>query len=155
MHRLRLIPKGNKMKKSRKWVLGIVAAVVVLMIIGGLTESSDKEADTQQEAESLPTIAASELAFAYEQNTVAADARFKGKRFKISGVITNINTGITGKPYVVLQGVNQFMGPQFQFAKESNEALARLQKGMLITMVCTGRGDVAKTPMSDKCSLVN
>lgn len=46
---------------------------------------------------------------------------------------------------------NQFMQPQFELDKTHANYAAGLQSGMRITMTCRGRGDVAKTPMSDEC----
>ncbi len=48
----------------------------------------------------------------YDRNTVAADQQFKGKRFKLTGVVDSINTDLFGYPNVTLRGgVNQFMEP--------------------------------------------
>ena len=59
-----------------------------------------------------------------------------------------------GDPYVTLEGgVNQFMEPQFGFDKSASTQLASLYKGATITLVCTGKGDIAKTPMWGSCTL--
>ncbi|HBN9704022.1 tRNA_anti-like [Pseudomonas aeruginosa] len=101
-------------------------------------------------------VSAQQLAQAYDRNTVAADQQFKGKRFKVSGVVDSINTDLFGNPYVTLRGgVNQFMQPQFELDKAHANYAAGLQSGMRITMTCRGRGDVAKTPMSDECVPAN
>ena len=103
----------------------------------------------------MPTVSASDLARAYEANTVAADRAFKGARFKVTGVVGDINTDLFGKPYVTLRGgVNEFMEPQFGFDKDDTDRLATLRKGSKVTLVCTGAGDVAKTPMSRDCRLL-
>ncbi|PZE09592.1 hypothetical protein DMX10_30395 [Pseudomonas sp. 57B-090624] len=108
-----------------------------------------------REIEALPLYKASDLARAYADNTVAADQEFKGRRFKVTGTVVAINTDFLGKPYVSLKGgVNQFMEPQFAFDKDQVDDLAELRKGMKVTFVCTGRGDVAKTPMSRDCTLL-
>jgi tRNA_anti-like len=97
---------------------------------------------------------ASDIAQAYEENSVAADQRFKGKRFRITGTVADISTDFMGDPYLTLKGgVNQFMEPHFGFEKSSSDALASLYKGATVTLVCTGKGDVAKTPMWDSCTL--
>ena len=115
---------------------------------------------SQQEARasriaSLSTFTAAQLAAAYDRNTVAADQQFKGKQFKVTGVVSSINTDFRGRPYVTLQGgVNQFMEPQFSFEDAKDPAIARLQKGSKVTLACTGNGDIAKTPMSEDCEFV-
>lgn len=169
------------MKFLFKWALIIVAGLAVLgMITNALKSPEEKAADKaaaaqhqveRQQAEAvkrqaaidaekkalaeMPVVTAQALASSYDANTVAADARFKGKRFKVTGTVSDINTDFSGDPYVTLRGgVNQFMEPQFGFDKSDSGQLAALSKGSKVTMVCTGKGDIAKTPMSEDCSLL-
>lgn len=106
--------------------------------------------------EPLFAVSAQQLAQAYDRNTVAADQQFKGKRFKVTGVVGSINTDMFGSPYVTLRGgVNQFMEPQFELDDVHADYAAGLQSGMRIGLICTGGGDVAKTPMSKDCEPAN
>ncbi|WP_421534524.1 OB-fold protein [Pseudomonas marginalis] len=124
------------------------------------SSTPSKPVVSQQEARasriaSLSTITTSQLAAAYDRNTVAADQQFKGKQFKVTGIVSSINTDFRGRPYVTMQGgVNQFMEPQFSFEDAKDPAIAQLQKGSKITLACTGNGDIAKTPMSKDCEFV-
>lgn len=118
--------------------------------------SQSLPAKTAAPAEPLPEVSAQQLAQAYDSNTVAADQRFKGKRFKVTGAVDSINTDMFGNPYVTLRGgVNQFMEPQFELDDTHANYAATLQSGMRISLICTGRGDVAKTPMSKGCVPAN
>ena len=59
-------------------------------------------------------------------------------------------------PHVTLRGgVNQFMEPQFELDDAHASYAAGLQSGMRISLICTGRGDVSKTPMSKDCAPAN
>lgn len=162
------------MKKVLKWIGIAFVGLIVLGAIINATKSpeqkaaeaaaseqeqakqaEEKLAQARQEMAALPTITASDLATAYKENTVAADMQYKDKKFKISGIVTDINTNIMGDPYVTLKGgVNQFQEPQFSFEKSEAAKLANLKKGSKVTLVCIGKGDVAKTAMSDSCLLV-
>ncbi|NIX94778.1 hypothetical protein HCG45_18780 [Pseudomonas fulva] len=169
------------MKFLLKWAFIIFGGLMVIGMISNAMKSPEERAAEQaareqsqaerQQAEAeqrqakieaekkaiadMPTVTAQALASAYDDNTVAADARFKGKRFKVTGTVLDINTDFTGDPYITLRGgVNQFMEPQFGFEKSDAEQLAVLRKGSKVTLLCTGRGDVAKTPMSKDCSLL-
>jgi len=141
------------------FLLGVVAAMFSddkAPSSGSNSSSAASEPADAPEHEPLPEVTARELAQAYDENTVAADTRFKGLRFRVSGVVTDINTDFMGDPVIVLRGgVNQFMEPQFGFDKKAAQALAQVRKGSTVTMECEGKGDVAKTPMSDDCELVN
>ncbi|WP_206860780.1 OB-fold protein [Lysobacter changpingensis] len=116
--------------------------------------AADKTAEAQRVADSLPAITAAEYASAYEENTVAADALYKGKQFKVTGTIEDINTDFMGDPYLTLRGTNEFSSPQFGFSKANLSALGALKRGERVTLICTGKGDIAKTAMSDECSLL-
>ena len=104
-------------------------------------------------AEPPVEVKGSTLAKDYEENTVAADQKYKGKRLLITGVITDISTDFTGDPYVVVRGTNDSMGPQLQFKKADLDQLASLKKGATIKALCTGNGDIAKSPMNKNCAL--
>ncbi len=110
---------------------------------------------TKSEVTNLPSYTAHDLAQAYDENTVAADQLFKSKNFKVSGTVADINTDLFGNPYLTLRGgVNQFLEPQFGFDKGAAAQLGKLRKGMKVNLVCTGHGDVVKTPMSGDCTLL-
>ena len=147
-------------------VIGFVwlALMVVAMASGDRPSSKPAPASSSQSqpakvvapVEPLLEVSAQQLAQAYDRNTVAADQQFKGKTFKVTGVVDSINTDLFGNPYVTLRGgVNQFMEPQFELDEAHANYAAGLQSGMRISLVCTGRGDVAKTPMSKDCVPAN
>jgi len=104
-------------------------------------------------AEPMKAYTAIQVAKSYDENTVAADALFKDKKVKVTGRITDINTDFMGNPYLVLAGTNQFMGPQFKFEKSDMSVMAALKKGATVSVICTGIGDVVKTPMFEDCSM--
>lgn len=116
-------------------------------------DDAASSAKWQQEWEEVTAISATDIAKAYEENTVAADQIYKKKLFKVRGVVTNINTDFAGDPYITMDGTNQFSQPHFSFSKGDLEQLAKLKKGVTITLICKGGGDIAKTPMANECKL--
>lgn len=136
------------------------ALVLIAMASGDRSPSKPTAASNSQSqpakvtapVEPLMEVSVQQLALAYDRNTVAADQQFKGKYFKVTGVVDAINTDMFGNPYVTLRGgVNQFMEPQFELDHAHSDYAAGLSQGMRISLTCKGRGDVAKTPMSDEC----
>ncbi|VVP19610.1 hypothetical protein PS850_03806 [Pseudomonas fluorescens] len=114
-----------------------------------------KRQDEENAAQPLKAYTARDIATAYSRNTVAADLVFKDQQFKVTGVIVNINTDYRGQAYVTLKGgVNQFMEPQFTLADSQKYRAAGLQQGSKLTLACTGRGDIAKIPMADDCTII-
>ncbi|WP_180962749.1 OB-fold protein [Pseudomonas guariconensis] len=146
-------------------LIGFAWLAVMLVAMASGDRPSDKAdtATTQSQPAKVAApvtplfeVSAQQLAQAYDRNTVAADQQFKGKTFKVTGVVDSINTDLFGSPYVTLRGgVNQFMEPQFQLDDAHANYAAGLQSGMRISLICTGRGDVAKTPMSKDCAPAN
>jgi tRNA_anti-like len=146
-----------------KVVLAVVIFLVFALIVGqcsrnssttGAQDSSASSSAAEQEVVAVSQYTAADIASAYEANTVAADQQFKGRKFQVTGTVVDINTDLFGNPYVTLRGgANQFMEPQFQFSKSQQDELAQLKKGDQVSLICTGKGDIAKTPMSDSCSL--
>ena len=149
---------------TRSRCMGVAWLLFTLMAVLGhqdkgvmsFAAAPSQPAKVVQQVEPLPEYSAQQMAADYERNTVAADQRYKGKRFKVSGVVDSINTSLFGNPYVTLRGgVNQFMEPQFELDSAHRNYAAGLQQGMRISLACRGRGDVAKTQMSDACVPVN
>ncbi|HCF2658099.1 TPA: hypothetical protein NIB10_005811 [Pseudomonas aeruginosa] len=146
-------------------LIGFAWLAVMLVAMASGDRPSDKAATATTQSQPakvaapvtpLFEVSAQQLAQAYDRNTVAADQQFKGKTFKVTGVVDSINTDLFGSPYVTLRGgVNQFMEPQLQLDDAHANYAAGLQGGMRISLICTGRGDVAKTPMSKDCAPAN
>ncbi len=116
--------------------------------------STSKIVETPKKEEAVLDVTPNELAYAYSDNTIAADQKFKGKIYRVSGMVVDINTDVWGNPYITMQGGdNPFMLPQFKFEKSELAQLANLKKGTRATLVCVGKGDIAKIPMSESCTM--
>ncbi|ENY78057.1 hypothetical protein C206_08739 [Pseudomonas putida TRO1] len=164
---------------SLKRKIGIALAVgCAYIVVKGMINAPDTRATSTQSVEvdpvkqavmagmekrqieaervaALESFTASEIAKAYSQNTYAADQTFKGRDFKVTGTVASINTDFRGKPYVTMKGgANRFQEPQFAIAESDEKFAVSLKPGDEITLACTGRGDVAKTPMSGQCTFI-
>lgn len=63
-------------------------------------------------------------------------------------VFADVGVDVLRRLLMAARRVNQFMQPQFELDKAYANYAAGLQSGMRISLECTGRGDVAKTPVS-------
>ncbi|MGB5109660.1 MAG: hypothetical protein WBO07_07805 [Formosimonas sp.] len=147
---------------SKVLAFGWLIIGLFVALSGGNTASTStttspaatSKAETEQAMiAALPAITVAQLSQAYNDNTVAADQQFKGKKFKVAGIVSDISTDIMGDPYISMQGGNEFMQPQFSFDKDDSSQLAQIKKGMKLTIVCEGAGDIAKTPISKDCKI--
>ncbi|WP_027705046.1 OB-fold protein [Zymobacter palmae] len=120
------------------------------------TKPADSKPANSKPAEHLESYSIQRIAKAYEENTVSADRTFKNKRFIVTGVISAISTDLFGTAYVTMRGgVNEFLEPQLKFNDNYEDYVAKLKKGMKITLVCTGDGDIAKAPILKECAPQN
>lgn len=94
-------------------------------------------------------VTSADLFKAYEENEIAADQQYKGKRLEVTGTITGIDSDLMDKPVVRLNTPNEFMS-----AGASGlplEVAATLKKGQKVTLLCTGGGEVMSMPQLDEC----
>ncbi len=147
---------GAKVNRTHP-VFKVIGGILLLLFAVSVFMPKDETADASAvstENPDAPTFetTARKIAAAYSENTVAADNKFKGQRFMVSGAISDINTDFTGSPVIILVGgVNPFLEPQAELIEPEMQKAASLKKGQQITLICTGKGDIAKTPMMSDC----
>lgn len=93
----------------------------------------------------------------YKDNEVAADAKYKGKRVTVVGVVKEIKKDFLDSPYVIL-GRNRgsdFEIPQAQcsFDENATSTLVKLKKGDVVGLLCECDGLLMNVQLTD-CKLV-
>jgi len=119
-----------------------VVSLVALMVFGILAiGSTDTDTDTQKVQSQVPsyTLSANQLYREYDDNEVAADAKYKGKIVIVSGKIQDIGKDIMDDAYIVIGGEGFLDGVQCTFTKGEQASIARLSKGQQVTV----KGEVA------------
>ncbi|MES3024927.1 MAG: hypothetical protein V4857_25425 [Pseudomonadota bacterium] len=123
-----------------------------------LVDQVEQVADQAHERawmQALPTVTAHELALAYRTNAATADKDFRGRPFMVSGMVVSISADAMGDPFITLRGgTSEFLQPQFGFDRSARQALSKLKTGVEVSLKCTGKGDVAKVPVADSCTLL-
>lgn len=146
-------------------VIQLALAIICLATLSGCnlendvdSEESVSQSQTQEEEklslEHLVAVTSVALAHDYDQNSIAADQIYKGKRFKVTGVIVEFNTDLSGDSYISLSGTKQDYEPRFYFDDNALSQVATLNKGETITLVCIGKGYIADGAISDSCQIV-
>lgn len=154
----------RKLGLGKKIAIGLGILILLLIIIGSLgDENKNSEVSRDQgltsngqpQSEEVVKVSAVQLSKAYDENKVAADAKYEGKKLEISGVIDSIGKDITDAPYVVLKGVEyKLFGVQCMFprAKESN--LISLTKGQSLTVQGKLSGELIGNVIVRDCEIV-
>lgn len=146
------LPPAKKKSNPLAVVLIVFGVILVLMVIGSGSESEDPTASGNPSRNNAATttvttqppmieVNAYDLMKEYKENEVAADQKYKGKVFKVTGVVENIGTDILDDVYITLETEDGFYSIQCYFSKQSEiDKVASLQKGQQITLEgrCSG-----------------
>lgn len=140
-----------------KWGLAVGGGLFLLTVIGlgaaGDERAAQEERATQgtQEAQA-ETIAAPDLAAAFDRNEVAAKSRFADRPLRITGTIRSIDLDILGNPQMQLASGGQFDYVLLAFGKEQADAVALLEPGREISVLCReGASEVLGNPYAQDC----
>jgi predicted nucleic acid-binding Zn ribbon protein len=145
---------GGFFRNLFKWTGIAFLCLVGIVIVLGVIASRERQAAA--ETPTTVEVQAAQLASAYDRNGVAADAQFKGRSLRVTGAVVSIGTDMFNHAVVTLDGkVNQFLQPQAVLNESERARAGALAVGHTITLVCTGNGDVIKTPMLKECTLAN
>ena len=97
---------------------------------------------------------ASTMINTYEDNEVRADAIYKGKTLKVTGIVHSISSDISDKAVVHLAPKGDVYALTSVHASGDaafhNQAI-NLKKGAMITIICIGNGEVLGSPMLKDC----
>ena len=138
-------------KNLSRHVASFVVLVAFLVLAVG---STDTDTDTQKVQSKAPsyTLSANQLYNEYNSNEVAADSKYKGKVFIVTGTIQDIGKDIMDDAYIVIGGGGFLDGVQCTFTKGEQSSVARLSKGQQVRV----KGEVAGkmgNVLVNKCSL--
>ena len=126
-----------------KYHLGTRAHVTSLLVLSAFSVlalgSFQDEAPGDSVVFNQPPVAslsAAELYQAYENNEVAAAAKYKGQVILVTGAIGNIGKDVLDKIYVTLDAGHLVTSIQAFFTKTHTNAVASLSKGQTVTLKC-------------------
>lgn len=96
-------------------------------------------------------VTAKQLLADYQENEIAADAKYKGQALRVNGKVTRISKDIFDAPLVDLATSNEFMPVYATFTNEG--ALAELKRGQQVTVRCRSKGVSMAHPLLEDCVL--
>jgi hypothetical protein len=152
---------------ARHKIITTVGVIVIVLIglsaLGGAIEeptATNNNNDSQQEStvvqEEVVEVTAVELSQAYDDNKVAADAKYEDKTLQISGVIDDIGKDILDAPYVTLKGrETSFFGVQCMFSRNDEALLANLSKGQQLTLQGKLSGELIGNVLVRGCTIID
>lgn len=170
--------RWQNIKVTLKWtaIIFLIAFVglIVRVIIVDLSKSPEEKAArlaeiaayeqevkkyAELEIASLPVIAVDTISSNYVDNISEANHQYKDTKIKVTGFVSDIVLNAASRPYITLRGKEDGLEePQFGFEKSDTAqlaALAVLEKGTEVTLVCIGRGSIWTLPIFGSCKLLN
>ena len=155
---------GNSCKTSSPNMPGWLVFVIIIIFLSLLTpfimsnhkQVSQNLSTTDQSNNSLEasyTLLADSLYREYEENEVAADAKYKGRVIIVSGIIQDIGKDFTNTAYVVLAAEGLF-GVHCMYAKGGELSVAHLSKGQQITIKGVVSGKMIGSVLIQECKQV-
>lgn len=91
---------------------------------------------------------------AYDNNEIAADNEYKGKKILVSGTVLRIEKDFTGSGNVWLRG-SGLMGIHAQLSKRGTAEAASFSTGQQVKLVCNGAGRLLTIATLDSCEPFN
>ena len=145
---------GAKTQKAKiAQLIGIIAVVVMVILFYNVFKDignshSKQQAQTRARQEAVPAIEVTlnELFSAYKENQVAADSKFKNKKIKVTGRISDFGT-ILGFGNPTISFSHGFDSLTMTFDKSYSDRIGQLKKGdtIIVEGKCTGSfaGDIS------------
>ncbi len=96
-----------------------------------------------------------EAAKAYDENEIAGDNRFKGKRVLVTGRIQEIAKNVFGQASLHLAGGKPLHEVHAGLNKSEMDQAAKLKKGDIVGVICTGAGKVLLSAVFKDCVLLD
>ena len=135
-----------------KLALGSMALLVVGLALWSLwgTVRGGVPAATTRTAPQI-AVSAEQLSADYRADAAAADARYKGRPLKVSGIVDGIDKNIVNNTYLTLRTPSMPMAVHAQLESSQAPRGAALARGDRVSLVCTGRGMTDGAPLVDEC----
>lgn len=133
---------------KKGWFWAII--IVLIILIGGTastqktdpTSNSSEAKQAEKKEEEILEVDYNVLHQEYQENAIAADAKYKGKILKLTGPVDDINREIAGNPYITFKVGDQysFKNVRITFKKAEEQKVSTLKKGQSVTIKgkCTG-----------------
>tara|TARA_Y100000589_G_scaffold281807_1_gene278937 strand:- start:302 stop:736 length:435 start_codon:yes stop_codon:yes gene_type:complete len=126
--------------------------LTIFIILGGGSFDTDGGAEKISAATPDYVLSADTLFKAYDQNSVAADAKYEGKIVKVSGTIQSIGKDITDTAYLVIGGSGFLDGVQCMLPVGQESSVANVSKGQYVTLKGKVSGAIMGNVIVRNCS---
>lgn len=141
------------------FLYGIVGLVLAGALFSRTRASESKEKAAQLAApvvgpDGSVTVGAVRLWREYQENEVAADTRYRGKRLRVTGTVVSVERDADGSPVLHLLSGNPIFRTMATLDRAFIPGAAQLRKGDQVVVRCVGAGVMMRMPQLEKCTLL-
>ena len=130
-------------------------ALTTFIVLGAGSVDTDQGAKNVANAPADYVITADALFAAYDNNSVAADAKYEDKIVKVSGYIQNIGKDITDTAYLVIGGKGFLDGVQCMLPDGQEGLVGSVSKGQYVTLKGKVSGQIVGNVLVRNCTFSN
>ena len=121
----------------------------------GSKDKFDQQAAAVVSPDGGVSIGAVRLWRDYQENEVAADTRYKGKRLSVTGTVVSVERNVVdGSPVLHLWSGNPIFLTMATLDRAFLPDAAELRKGDQVVVRCIGAGQEMRMPQLEKCTLL-
>lgn len=144
---------------KRLFLYSIAGLILVGFLFSRSKASGSKEKSAQLAApevgpDGLLSVGAVRLWRDYQENEVAADNRYKGKRLRVTGTVVSIERDADGRPVLHLVSGNPIFLTMATLDRADIPAAAQLKKGDQVVVRCIGDGQTMRMPQLERCLML-
>jgi hypothetical protein len=138
-------------------------SIAGLVLAGFLFSRSRPSASKQRSAQlqepvvspdGMVSVGAVRLWRDYEENEVAADAQYKGKRVRVTGTLVSVERDYDGRPVLHFLSGSPIFRTMATLDRAYLPDVAKMKKGDQVVVRCVGAGREMRMPQLEKCMLL-
>ena len=142
------------MKVFKKHVISAILLSAFIVLGAGSIET-DRDANNVANSQTDYVITADSLYQAYNENQVAADAKYGNKIIRVSGYIQMIGKDVMDIAYLVIGGEGFLDGVQCMFPESQENLVASVSKGQYVTLKGRVSGQVFGNVVVRNCTFTS
>lgn len=136
-------------------LVGVVVAGVAFQRAGTKTPETPELAAPSTDADNVIHVGALRLWRDYEENELAADARYRDRRLRVTGTVLSIEKTFDGDPELNLASGNPIFRTLARLDKSEIPRAAALSPMTRVVVECRAGERLLKMVMLEECSLIS
>lgn len=147
--------KKEKKPIYKKWWFWVIVVLVIAAIgAGSSSENNNANTAVEQKQEEIMEVDYNTLYQEYMDNPISADAKYKNKTLKLTGIVGSIDREIDQRTYITFD-IGPLENIRITFKKSEESKVATLSKGQTVMIKGKCAGTLLNTTVAlDDCEII-